>query len=165
MVDYLDLLKSSQKYKERRDETTIITQDLKGMAMERLIGVWTATQSQRCAISMNVHTEENVSEDIGKINNVDITLTLNETPQEHKEGIMRLFFAKHRGGKKYDTITIHTDFEVTRFFDMFATETHQNIPEPKKLLEEESFCAPVPKEKLAKVKKPRKKNGVNHETN
>jgi replicative DNA helicase len=118
LVDYLDLLKPPRSYKEKRDELTSTTEALKGLALELKRGIWTGTQSQRAAISMETHTEENVSEDIGKINNVDIAITMNQTKEEVRQKVMRLLLAKNRNGPKYETVTIKMALERMCFFEL-----------------------------------------------
>jgi len=129
LVDYLDLLKPPQHYKEKRDELTATTEALKGLALELKLPIWTATQSQRAAISMETHTEENVAEDIGKINNADILITMNQTKEEVHQKIMRLFLAKNRNGPKYQTITIKMALERMCFFEP-VINVQANPPTP-----------------------------------
>lgn len=117
LVDYLDLLKPPQRYKERRDELTAITEELRGMAVDIEKATWSATQSQRAAISMETHTEEHVSEDIGKINTADIAITINQTKEEVDAGIMRLFLAKNRNGPRYCTVEIQTHLDRMCFYE------------------------------------------------
>ncbi|MCJ7761775.1 hypothetical protein MUP59_11640, partial [Candidatus Bathyarchaeota archaeon] len=117
LIDYLDLLKPPRRYKEKRDELTAITEAMKGLALELKKGIWSATQSQRAAISMETHTEENVSEDIGKINTVDIAITMNQTRDEVRQKVMRLFLAKNRNGPKYITVLIKMALERMCFFE------------------------------------------------
>ena len=62
VVDYLDLIKPSQKRTAKREELTDITEELRGAAGETDIPWWTGTQSRRAAISMELHTEEEVGE-------------------------------------------------------------------------------------------------------
>jgi replicative DNA helicase len=116
IVDYLDLLKPAHKRKEKREELSDITTDLRGLSVELARGVWSATQSRRAAISMETHTEEEVGDDIGKVNIADIVITLNQTREEVKNEMMRLFLAKNRNGRKYIEIPIETAFDRMCFY-------------------------------------------------
>jgi len=71
----------------------------------------------RAAISMETHTEEEVGEDIGKVNIADVVITLNQTKEELHREIMRLFLAKNRNGKRYIEIPIQTAFERMAFYE------------------------------------------------
>jgi replicative DNA helicase len=117
VVDYLDLLKPSRRYQDKRDELTATTVDLRGMAVELGLPVWSATQANRGAISIQTHTEEHVSEDIGKINTSDIVITINQTKDEIDDGTMRLFVAKNRNGPRYLEVEIQTRLSRMCFFE------------------------------------------------
>jgi replicative DNA helicase len=118
IVDYLDLLQPPRHYKEKRDELSAIAEELRGLACEMCLPVWTATQATRGAISMETHTEQDVSEDIGKMNISDVVITINQTKEEVDDDIMRLYIAKNRNGPRYKTIKIKTAFERMCFFEV-----------------------------------------------
>lgn len=121
LVDYIDLLKPPRHYKEKRDELSAITTDLRGLAGEFVAPLWTATQSQRAAITLETHTEAHVAEDIGKVNISDVAITLNQNEKEAADGIMRLFVAKNRNGPRYMTIPIQTSLERMCFYEPTRT--------------------------------------------
>jgi len=120
LVDYLDLLTPPRHYKEKRDELTAIAEELRGLSVEMERPIWSATQAQRAAISLETHTEEHVSEDIGKMNIADIVITINQTKEEVDTGTMRLFVAKNRNGAKYRTVEINTNLGIMCFFEPVA---------------------------------------------
>lgn len=121
VVDYLDLVKPACQRAAKREELTDISEEMRGAAGETDVPWWTGTQSRRAAISMELHTEEEVGEDIGKINTADVAITLNQTQDELHQHIMRAFIAKNRNGVKYRTVKFATDFERMCFYDPFAT--------------------------------------------
>lgn len=116
IFDYIDLLKPSFRRKEKREELTDITEETRGLCGELKIPGWSATQSRRAAISKETHDEEDIAEDIGKINTADIGITLNQTKKEAEEGIMRLLVAKNRNGPRYVSVTVQTDFSRMIFY-------------------------------------------------
>lgn len=117
IIDYLDLLRPIRQRREKRDELSDITTDLRNLSKEFLMPVWTATQSNRSAIALETHTEEQVSEDIGKVAIADVVITINQTTKEVAEKKMRLFLAKNRNGPKYITIPIQGDTYRMCFYD------------------------------------------------
>ena len=117
VVDYLDLLSPPRKRKEKREELSDITSELRALSKALLIPIWTATQSNRAAISLETHTEEQVAEDIGKIAIADVVITINQTKDEVATGIMRLFLAKNRNGPKYLETRIQTELKRMCFYD------------------------------------------------
>lgn len=116
MIDYLDLLKPVFKRLNRREELSDIATDMRGAAMDLDVPIWSATQSQRGAISLETHTEEQVGEDIGKVNIADIVITINQTQAEVKNQAMRLFVAKNRNGPKYTDVTITNELARMCFY-------------------------------------------------
>jgi archaellum biogenesis ATPase FlaH len=116
LVDYLDLIKPTYRRLQKREELTDLTTELRGMAMELNIPIWSATQAQRAAINMKTHTEAEVSEDIGKINISDIVITINQTTEEALQDIMRLFICKNRNGPKYREVAINCDLKRMAFY-------------------------------------------------
>ena len=117
LVDYLDLMRPIRARRERREELSDTTTELRGLAGELALPLWSATQSQRIAISMETHTEEQVGEDIGKVNIADVVITLNQTKEELHQEIMRLFLAKNRNGRRYVEVPIQTAFERMAFYE------------------------------------------------
>lgn len=119
IVDYLDLLRPKVRRENRRHELSEITTDLRGLAVLLDIPIWSATQSNRSAISLETHTEEQVAEDYGKIGIADIIITINQTRKEVFDEIMRLFLAKNRNGPRYREIEIKTALKRMCFYDPF----------------------------------------------
>lgn len=117
LIDYLDLLRPTIRRLQKREELSDITTETRGWAMELNLPIWSATQSQRIAISMETHTEEQVGEDIGKVNIADIVVTINQTKEEVAQNKMRLFLAKNRNGRKYIEIPIINDLDRMCFYD------------------------------------------------
>jgi len=114
LVDYMDLIRSSYRRKEKREELSDVCAELRGLAMETHTPIWTATQSNRGSMSSNLITEEDVAEDIGKMNISDIVITINQS----KNGIdsTRLYIAKNRSGPKKIIVEIQQDFERMAFY-------------------------------------------------
>jgi replicative DNA helicase len=116
LIDYLELLKPTRHFKERREETSLTSTELSGMPLELKIPVWSATQSNRQAVALETHTDEHVAEDYGKIRPADIGITLNQTKDEAIDNIMRLFLMKNRNGPRYREIKIQNDFSRMCFY-------------------------------------------------
>jgi len=130
LVDYIDLLKPSHHRVQKREELSDITTELRGMAVERNVPIWSGTQSQRIAISMETHTEEQVGEDIGKMNIADIVVTINQTREEVMNNRIRLFLAKNRNGRKYMEIPIMGNLDRMAFYIPNPSGEVENNPLP-----------------------------------
>jgi replicative DNA helicase len=116
LIDYLELITPSRFYKERREETSLISRQLSKLSLSLKIPIWTATQSNRAAIALETHTDEHVAEDYGKLRPADIGITLNQTQDEAQDSIMRLFIMKNRNGPRYRSVKIQNDFEKMCFY-------------------------------------------------
>jgi len=137
LLDYIDLLKPVRHRKEKREELTESTEEFRGLLGELQVPGWSATQSRRAAISKEEHDEEDVSEDIGKMNTSDIVITLNQNKQERSVGTMRLLAAKNRNGPAGAKVEIETDLERMIFYRPprgdERTTRQSNLTEEKKV--------------------------------
>ncbi|MBT6048138.1 MAG: hypothetical protein HOG49_15120 [Candidatus Scalindua sp.] len=114
-VDYADLLGSDRKFKEKIHEIDDVFTNLRGLAKERNIAVVSATQGTRDAIDARRVGLRQTSGSIGKAKIADVVLTLNQTEEEAKGNIMRLFAAKVREGHKYWSVSMSQALEVGAF--------------------------------------------------
>jgi len=115
IIDYGDLFKPVNKKEENRLKLSRIYNDLFSLAGQLNIPIWTATQTNRKAVSKKVVTLEDVGEDFNKCKIADVVLTLCQTPQEESENIMRVFFAKNREHLKGKTVYLRSDLATSNF--------------------------------------------------
>lgn len=100
IVDYGDLMKSVHDYRDNRyRELGSVYEDLRALAMELDIPVWTATQCNRAAASKPIITMEDIAESYEKIMVADVILTLCQTKEEKKKADLRIFVAGNRTGR------------------------------------------------------------------
>lgn len=109
IIDYADIMRSSREYDALRLELKLIYEDLRNLAMERGIPVWTASQANRDASSADVVGLENMSESYGKAMVADVVLSLSRKPTEKATGAGRLFVAKNRAGRDGILFPVHID--------------------------------------------------------
>ncbi|MDR2909904.1 MAG: hypothetical protein LBV47_00850 [Bacteroidales bacterium] len=131
VIDYLELLTPSDGLTyspdNERHRQTKISRGLKEIAMEFNAVLWTATQSNDVSREDRndkkfVLSRNNLSEDRGKIRSFDIFITLNQTDDEKKDNIMRLWCDKLRNHQNTpEPIYIVNNFECSRFYDKTAT--------------------------------------------
>jgi hypothetical protein len=115
VVDYGDLLAAPRRYDQVRHELTAIFEDLRRVAVEFQIPVWTATQANRQSIGQYNVTEKHVAEAYSKVMTCDVLLSLNQTVQEEQAGRMRIKLLKVRDAKKGLMFPVVTDFANARF--------------------------------------------------
>jgi replicative DNA helicase len=102
IVDYADLLRGHGQ--EKRHELEGIYEDLRGMAGEYDIPVWTASQANRSALEEDVIDASKISESYGKVMVADFVLSLSRKVADKLAGTGRWHVIKNRFGP--DGITL-----------------------------------------------------------
>jgi len=97
LVDYGDIMKPERRKGEMRHEQAGIYEDLRTLAGEFNIAVWTASQTSRSSLSKEVITIEDFAESFEKAAIADAAIGFCQTDSEVMERRMRLFLAKLRG--------------------------------------------------------------------
>ena len=98
IIDYADVMKSTKSYDALRLELQLIYEELRQMAADFNIPVWTASQSNRNGANADYVGLENMGESYGKAQVSDVVLGLSRKPEEKASGYARLFVAKNRAG-------------------------------------------------------------------
>lgn len=111
IVDYGDIMRPDRRIGEARHEQAGIFEDLRQLAGERRIPVWTATQANRSAVSKKTVRIEDVAESFEKVQIADAVLTFCATPEEVSQKRMRIFLAAMRRSVGEITIDAKYDFE------------------------------------------------------
>lgn len=96
IVDYLDLVASADRRLEGRFALTAVAQELREIAAEFDVGIWTATQANRPSWNAPHVRMSDVSEAIGKVEKADVVVTMNQTAEEKQYGAMRFYIDKAR---------------------------------------------------------------------
>tara|TARA_R110001592_G_scaffold228361_3_gene484906 strand:- start:701 stop:2095 length:1395 start_codon:yes stop_codon:yes gene_type:complete len=99
VIDYADIMRSTRSYDSLRHELKLIYEELRNLAMEMKIPVWTASQSNREAAEKEVIGMDSMSEAYGKAMVADVVVSLSRKQLEKATGSGRLFVAKNRAGK------------------------------------------------------------------
>jgi len=102
IVDYADLLRGHGQ--EKRHELEGIYEDLRGLAGEYEVPVWTASQANRSALEEDVIGAEKISESYGKVMVADFVISLSRKVQDKLAGTGRWHVIKNRFGP--DGITL-----------------------------------------------------------
>lgn len=99
VIDYADIMRSSRQYESMRHELKKVYEDLRNLAMEKNIPIWTASQSNRDSASSDIVGLENMSESYGKAQVADVVVSISRKPAEKASGLGRLYVAKNRAGR------------------------------------------------------------------
>ena len=115
VIDYADIMRSTRQYDSLRHELKLIYEELRNLAMEMNIPVWTASQANRESANSDIVGLENMSEAYGKAMVADFVVSLSRKAVEKATGHARLFVAKNRAGKDGILFPIHIDTSMSRF--------------------------------------------------
>jgi len=98
IVDYGDLLKPVNNFKEKRNELESIYEELRAIAKVNKCPLWTASQTNRSGLNAEVITMESISEAFSKCFVADFIFSLSRTIEDKNNNAGRVFVAKNRNG-------------------------------------------------------------------
>jgi replicative DNA helicase len=113
LLDYPDIMKQDAKNFRTSIGQTYV--DVRGLAQDRNMALSVVTQSNRAGYDAKVIREKNTAEDISKINTCDTVISYNQTDEELRLGLARLFALKARDEEKHQTILITQAYAVGQF--------------------------------------------------
>jgi replicative DNA helicase len=108
-------MRSTRQYDSLRHELKLIYEELRGFAGEKLIPVWTASQSNKEGANSEVVDLGNMSEAYGKAMVADVVISLSRKAHEKSDGFGRLFVAKNRAGRDGIVYPIKIDTARSKF--------------------------------------------------
>ena len=118
VIDYVNIVgEGVNKYQGNRYKGLgNVYQDLKRLAKERKVVVWTAAQSNRSGVGMELITSANIAESFEGVHIANVIISLNRTPEERKREALRIFLAKNKTSLAEVVISIHTNFKKGAFY-------------------------------------------------
>ena len=125
-VDYADVMKSSKSYDSLRHELKLIYTELRNLAVELQIPIWTASQANKDSSKSDIVGLENLGESYGKAQVADVVLSISRKPMEKSTGSGRIFVAKNRAGRDGLLFPINIDTAKSRFEILDDTEMSLN---------------------------------------
>jgi len=114
IIDYLELMRSTRDIQHEYQAQQRIAEELRGLAMEQNILVWTATQTNRQGRMKSIITDVELGDSYGKIRPCDFSMSLNQTEEEFDNGFMRVYIMKSRNGVPRITIPAKIDYNLLK---------------------------------------------------
>jgi replicative DNA helicase len=114
IVDYLELLRPVRENQHEYQAQQRIAEELRGLAMETKVLLWTATQTNRQGRAVKIITDAELGDSYGKIRTCDFAVSLNQSEQEFDEGRMRAYVVKSRNGRPRFTVPMNIDYHVLK---------------------------------------------------
>jgi replicative DNA helicase len=117
LVDYAGLMKPSFRTGDGYDDLKAIYEDLRGWASEVDVPIVTASQTNRKSLdekggTKEIITQAQVSESLGITQTLDVFMTITQSRSEKEEGIINLYFDKHRHGESSKMIKFDIDYKT-----------------------------------------------------
>lgn len=100
VIDYPDLLKNPNATGNESDDGGKLFEEIRRIAQEYNVVMWTASQLNRTARSAQIKTGEHIEGSVRKINAVELVLVGNQTEDEYNAGFTRLYVEKIRNRKE-----------------------------------------------------------------
>ncbi len=122
IVDYLELLRPLNDSMQEYQAQQRVAEELRGLAVEYNLALWTATQPNRDGTKVQVITEAELADSYGKIRTVDLAISLNQTLQEFEQGLMRVYIIKNRNGKPKVCFNAAIDYNILVMKDLTSEE-------------------------------------------
>jgi replicative DNA helicase len=133
IVDYADLLRGAVARKEMRHELESIYEDLRGIAGEYEVPLYTASQANRSALEDDIIEAGKISESYSKVMIADFVLSLSRKVTDKIAGTGRWHIIKNRFGP--DGITLPSKMNMSNGQIHIYEETSAQGKDTKKDME------------------------------
>ena len=142
IVDYADILMPTGNFKEKRHAIGTIYEDLRGLAGELEIPIWTASQANRSALEEDVIGADKVAEDYSKVMTADFVMSMSRKVEDKIANTGRFHVIKNRFGIDGVTYpsTINTNIGVVKIHEgssQFGKETQDKMNNSSEFLRKE----------------------------
>lgn len=122
IVDYADLIRSTQTRKEVRHELESIYEELRGMAGEYELPIYTASQAGRSSAEDDIIEGNRISESYAKLMIADFVISLSRKLNDKLTGTGRWYIIKNRFG--VDGLTLMSKLNLsTGHIEIYDAET------------------------------------------
>ena len=108
VMDSADHMLPSTRIPEKRLQQSAVYWDLKAIVAERKVACWSTCHAPGSYKPLLTEFDQAESKEKGKI--ASTVLTLNQTPDEQRHDLLRIYVAKNRGGEKGSIHWIATDY-------------------------------------------------------
>ena len=122
IIDYVDLLSSKKKNRERKEEIDDIYQSTKGLARQLNIPIWSVSQVNRAGAQDNIIEGDKAAGSYDKMMIADFAMSLSRKKEDKVNGTGRYHIMKNRYGADGLTFMVNADtstghFEVMEYHD------------------------------------------------
>lgn len=115
IIDYGDIMRSTRKFDSIRHELKLVYEEMRALAIELNVALWTASQSNKEGANSDVIDMTNMSEAYGKAMIADFIVSISRKAYEKSSGAGRLYVAKNRAGRDGLVYPVIIDTAQSRF--------------------------------------------------
>ena len=142
LVDYADILMSVGTFREKRHALGTIYEDLRGLAGELEVPIWTASQANRSALEEDVIGADKVAEDYSKVMTADFVMSMSRKVEDKIANTGRFHVIKNRFGIDGVTYpaTINTNIGQVQIFEgssQFGKDAQSKMDNSQEFLRKE----------------------------
>jgi hypothetical protein len=116
LIDYADIMRSTRSFDSLRHELKLIYEEIRNLAMEIGVPIWTASQANRDSANSDIVGLENMAEAYSKAMVADVVVSISRKSTEKSTGSGRIYIAKNRAGKDGLLFPINIDTARSKFF-------------------------------------------------
>jgi replicative DNA helicase len=120
-------MRSSRQFDSLRHELKLVYEELRGLAMELGIPIWTASQSNKEGANAEIIDMTNMSEAYGKAMICDFIISVSRRAHEKASGWGRLFVAKNRAGRDGLVFPAKINTAQSKFEIIGAADAPENV--------------------------------------
>jgi len=128
IIDYVDLLSSRKKNRERKDEIDDIYSSTKGLARELDIPIWSVSQVNRAGAKDEIIEGDKAAGSYDKLMITDFSMSLSRKKEDKVKGTGRFHIMKNRYGMDGLTFQVTADTS-TGHFDVHSYSVDQDEEE------------------------------------
>lgn len=117
VFDSGDHMKPTEKVQDRRSRESFAYWEIKSIADERDIAVWSTSHAPKDVVN-KLATAENIGESYDKSRIADIFISVNANERQRMEGILAIRNGKNRKGQTGTTFFLQATFSRTKFIEV-----------------------------------------------
>lgn len=144
ILDYADRLKAPRKRKDRWDELVDLYMDLRALADEKGVAIWTASQTGKGGFGKEVVDMDDFAGAFQKAGEADVVLAFSQTSDEKAAGEARLHLTKARNRGSGKIIHVYADVPRSLLREVPVSAIPQLVGVQKKPTPNAPRRAPAP---------------------
>jgi replicative DNA helicase len=138
IVDYADLMRSTDRADARHQELGFIYEELRGLASEFKVPCWTASQAQRSALQDDIIEADKIAESYAKIMTADFVMSISRKLEDKVHHTGRAHVMKNRFGPDGVTFPMYMNTGIGRV-DIYDESSSHGILLKKQMQAGESL--------------------------